>query len=165
LTLGTIDPRKQWLLVDFRFLYVAKQNIKGKNGKFYTGLKSKSGASPFLSTAHPARIPDEVKAMLCHTVDNVLGRMYEARLQAEQQLVPTELLPRQNTFYKLYDTLRKFRKCGFPQPKLRLPLPPQNFSRYRINWRLCIGRPSSWKPRNGQAICGSGWQVIAKASS
>jgi len=32
-TLGPFDPRKQWVLVDFRFLYVAKQSAKGKNGK------------------------------------------------------------------------------------------------------------------------------------
>ena len=62
------------------------------------------------SKAHPAHIPDEVKTMLCQTVDNVLGGIYEARMQTEQRLAPTELLPRQNTFCKLYDLLRTSRK-------------------------------------------------------
>jgi hypothetical protein len=110
LTLGTIDPRKQWLLADFHFLYIAKQNITGKNGRSNIAKMSRLSVLTSACTAHPAAIPDDVKAMLCQTVDNVLGGLYEARVQAEQQLTPFDLLPRQKTLHRLYGILRASRK-------------------------------------------------------
>lgn len=33
-TVGTIDPRRQWLLADLNFLYLTKQNIKSAHREF-----------------------------------------------------------------------------------------------------------------------------------
>jgi hypothetical protein len=112
-TLGIVDPRKQWVMSDLRFLYVAKQDLKGKNGQSHVG-EVRRNCHPLLTLfftclpAHPAEIPHELKLHLCEMIDTqVLGSLYEGRIAMEASLGQDELLPRCKTFHKLFDVLRK----------------------------------------------------------
>jgi hypothetical protein len=49
-TLGIVDPRKQWVMSDLRFLYVAKQDLKGKNGESSVG-QVRRNCHPLLTSA------------------------------------------------------------------------------------------------------------------
>jgi hypothetical protein len=40
LTVGPVDPQKQWCLADIKFLHIARQSVKGKKGLQHLSLVS-----------------------------------------------------------------------------------------------------------------------------
>lgn len=93
MTVGTVNPEKQWLFSDLEFLSVDEPHLSAANEQRDS------------SNRRPA-IPQQVKLMLCETLDNVLGGMYEQRLKEEERLEKGQLLPRQKTFCKIFNIIQ-----------------------------------------------------------